>query len=166
MLDNILNTVKKGAEKVQRRGEEVAQIARLKMEIFQLTRELDGHYARLGRAYHDGKPVDILSGIREDIRHTEDEVKGRERLITELGDTPDPRPDSTSIEKVETAPSTSASPSFPGTGEIAGSTSSSSAHPNSTPSGTPPASTTQSTASQPSTGNQPPFTNSTDETPR
>ena len=66
MLDNLLNSVKKGAEKVQRRGEEVAQIARLKMEIFQLSRELDGHYARLGRAYHDGKDVDILSGIRED----------------------------------------------------------------------------------------------------
>lgn len=125
MLDNLLNTVKKGAEKVQRRGEEVAQIARLKMEIFQLSRELDGHYARLGRAYHDGKDVDILSGIREDIRHIEEEIKGRERLITELGDTPDPRPETGSIQKAEaqyTEPrpdaataSTSSAPSSTGT---------------------------------------------------
>lgn len=111
MLDNLLNTMKKGAEKVQRRGEEVAQIARLKMEIFQLTRELDGHYARLGRAYHDGKDVDILGGIREDIRHTEEEIKGRERLITELGDTPDPRPETGSIQRADRA--TSATPASP-----------------------------------------------------
>lgn len=107
MLDNLLNTVKKGAEKVQRRGEEVAQVARLKMEIFQLSRELDGQYARLGRAYHDGKEVDILTGIREEIRHTEEEIKARERLITELGETPDPRPDDTSIQK---APATTTPP--------------------------------------------------------
>lgn len=114
MLDNLLNTVKKGAEKVQRRGEEVAQIARLKMEIFQLNRELDGHYARLGRAYHDGKEVDILSGVREDIRHTEEEIRGRERLITELGETPDPPPQeasAASIEKVEKVEAQPAAPS-------------------------------------------------------
>lgn len=139
MLDNLLNSVKKGAEKVQRRGEEVAQIARLKMEIFQLSRELDGHYARLGRAYHDGKDVDILSGIREDIRHTEDEIKGRERLITELGDTPDPRPESSSIEKVEPKPAPSFTPESPSP----------------QPGTVPP--TTPSTAS-----NQPPFTNTGD----
>lgn len=147
MLDNLLNSVKKGAEKVQRRGEEVAQIARLKMEIFQLSRELDGHYARLGRAYHDGKDVDILSGIREDIRLTEDEIKGRERLITELGDTPDPRPESSSIEKVEPKPAPSFTPESPS--PQAGTV------PPTTPSTMP--STMPSTAS-----NQPPFTNTGD----
>lgn len=148
MLDNLLNSVKKGAEKVQRRGEEVAQIARLKMEIFQLSRELDGHYARLGRAYHDGKDVDILSGIREDIRHAEDEIKGRERLITELGDTPDPRPESTSIERMETNPSSSATPGI-------------SPQPGAAQAGTV-QHTTPPTTMPPGTGNQPPFTNTED----
>ncbi|WP_291427115.1 hypothetical protein [Deinococcus sp.] len=89
MLDNILNTVKRSAERVQRRGEEVAQVARLKMEVFQLTRELDGHYARLGRAYHAGAELDLLQGVREDIRRTEEDIRARERLIDELGVTPD-----------------------------------------------------------------------------
>ncbi len=89
MLDNLLSTVKRGAERVQRRGEEVAQVARLKMEVFQLGRELDGHYARLGRAYHSGADLDLLQEVRADIRRVEDDIKSRERLIEELGGTPD-----------------------------------------------------------------------------
>ena len=85
MLDNILNTVKRGAERVQRRGEEVAHATRLRMEVFQLSRELDALYARLGRSYHAGADVEVLSGVREDIRRVEEEIRARERLITELG---------------------------------------------------------------------------------
>ncbi|GAA5448969.1 hypothetical protein [Deinococcus depolymerans] len=91
MLDNILNTVKRGAERVQRRGEEVAHATRLRMEVFQLSRELDGLYARLGRSYHAGAELEVLSGVREDIRRVEEEIRARERLITELG--ADPAPD-------------------------------------------------------------------------
>ncbi|CAM4168550.1 hypothetical protein [Deinococcus marmoris] len=88
MLDNILNSLQRGAERVQRRGEEVAQVARLRLEIFQLGRELDGHFARLGRAYHAGAEKDSLGGIQEDIRRAEEEISARERLITELGEDP------------------------------------------------------------------------------
>lgn len=86
MLDNILNTVRQGVEQVQRRGEELTQVARLKVEVFQLTRELDGHFARLGRAYHTGADRDLLSGIQDDIRRTEADIRNREALIAELGD--------------------------------------------------------------------------------
>lgn len=85
MLDNILNSVRRQAERVQRRGEEVAHATRLRMEVFQLNRELDGLYARLGRSYHAGAEVDVLQGVREDIRRVEQEISARERLITELG---------------------------------------------------------------------------------
>lgn len=88
MLDNLLNSVKRATEKVQRRGEEVAQVARLRMEIFGLNRELDGAYARLGRAYHSGSDVDLLQGVRDDIARVEEEIAARERLITELGGDP------------------------------------------------------------------------------
>lgn len=86
MLDNILNTVRQGVEKVQRRGEEMTQVARLKVEVYQLGRELEGHFARLGRSFHGGADDDLLQGIREDIRRTEDEIRARERLIAELGE--------------------------------------------------------------------------------
>ncbi|WP_291429801.1 hypothetical protein [Deinococcus sp.] len=93
MLDNILNTVKRGAERVQRRGEEVAHVTRLRMEVFQLSRELDALYARLGRSYHAGADVEVLSGVREDIRRVEEEIRAREHLIAELGaDTEPERP--------------------------------------------------------------------------
>lgn len=88
MIDNILNTVRQGVEKVQRRGEEMTQVARLKVEVYQLGRELEGHFARLGRAYHGGADQDLLESVREDIRRTEDEIRARERLISELGDDP------------------------------------------------------------------------------
>lgn len=87
MLDNILNTVRQGVEQVQRRGEELTQVARLRVEVFQLSRDLEGQFARLGRAYHNGADTDLLQGIQADIRRTEGEIRDREQLIAELGDT-------------------------------------------------------------------------------
>ncbi|WP_197050751.1 hypothetical protein [Deinococcus sp. YIM 77859] len=84
MLDDILNRVRRGAERVQRRGEEVAQTARLRVEVFQLTRELDTLYARLGRSYHAGADPEVLGGLREEIRRVDEEIQARERLIEEL----------------------------------------------------------------------------------
>ncbi|NTY00416.1 hypothetical protein [Deinococcus sp. JMULE3] len=113
MLDNILSTVKKGAERVQRRGEEVASATRLRVEIFSLGRELDGLFARLGRSYHAGADLDVLNGVREDIRRVEEEIRARERLITELGeqDDPDAAPAATDLTPV-TNPSPSNQPNF------------------------------------------------------
>ncbi|MPY67875.1 hypothetical protein F8S09_14490 [Deinococcus sp. SDU3-2] len=84
MLDNIFDTVRRGAGRVQRRGEEVAQTARLRVEVFGLTRELDTLYARLGRAYHAGADTAILAGIQDDLRRVDEEISARERLIAEL----------------------------------------------------------------------------------
>ncbi|THF69027.1 hypothetical protein E7T06_13780 [Deinococcus sp. Arct2-2] len=84
MLDNILNSVRRGAERVQRRGEEVAQVTKLRVEVFQLTREQDGLYARLGRSFHAGADASVLQTVQEDIRRIDEEISARERLIQEL----------------------------------------------------------------------------------
>ncbi|WP_202630515.1 hypothetical protein [Deinococcus alpinitundrae] len=89
MLDTIFSSVKRGAEKVQRRGEEVAQSARLRLEVYQLSRELDSLYARLGRAYHAGADDTVLEGLREEVRRLDEETAARERLIAELGEAAD-----------------------------------------------------------------------------
>ncbi len=86
MLDTIFSSVKRGAEKVQRRGEEVAQSARLRLEVYQLSRELDSLYARLGRAYHAGADDAVLEGLREEVRRLDEETAARERLIAELSE--------------------------------------------------------------------------------
>lgn len=83
-----MDRVRRGAERVQRRGEEVAQSTRLRLEVFQLNRELDTLYARLGRSYHAGAEAEVLEGTREEIRRVEEEIQARERLITELNAEP------------------------------------------------------------------------------
>ncbi|MHA0043093.1 hypothetical protein [Deinococcus sp. PEB2-63] len=105
MLDNILSTVKKGAERVQRRGEEVASTTRLRVEIFSLGRELDALYGRLGRSYHAGADQDVLRGVQDDIRRVEEEIRARERLIEELGEHDEPA--TTPGAPVATTPATS-----------------------------------------------------------
>ncbi|GAA5514128.1 hypothetical protein Dcar01_02880 [Deinococcus carri] len=85
MLDNILHQVRRSAERVQRRGEELTQSARLRLEVFQLGRELEGLYTRLGRAYHAAADLEVLRGLQDDIRRVDEEISARERLIQELG---------------------------------------------------------------------------------
>ena len=117
MLDSILNTVKKASERVQRRGEEVAQVARLRLEVFQLGRELDATYARLGRSYHGNAGAETLHGVRDEIRRIEEEIASRERLIAELGE--DPKAPHTEGQQDLIAPvSSTTSPTGPGTGTV------------------------------------------------
>lgn len=100
MLDDIMERVRRGAGRVQRRGEEVAQTTRLRLEVFQLTRELDTLYARLGRSYHAGAEADVLGTIQQDIRRIDEEILARERLIEELNAEPAHTPEHAS----ETSP--------------------------------------------------------------
>ncbi|GHF76205.1 hypothetical protein [Deinococcus ficus] len=121
MLDSILNTVKKASERVQRRGEEVAQVARLRLEVFQLGRELDATYARLGRSYHGNAGAETLHGVRDEIRRIEEEITSRERLIAELGE--DPKAPHTEgqqdlIAPVSPTPATGTPSTGPGTGTV------------------------------------------------
>ncbi|MFC4452723.1 hypothetical protein [Deinococcus sonorensis] len=92
MIDSIVNTLRRGALRAQRRGEEVAQAARLRVEIFQLGREMDALYARLGRAYHGNAEVSVLEEIRLDISRLDQEISAREQLLSELNEplAPDP----------------------------------------------------------------------------
>lgn len=108
MLDNILSAVRGGVEKVQRRSEEVTLVARLKLETYQLGRELEGHYARLGRAYHSGMDRDLLAVIQEDVRRTEEEIHSREALIAELGSDADAAPEAAG--QSDAAPAAAAAP--------------------------------------------------------
>ncbi|WP_407568892.1 hypothetical protein [Deinococcus altitudinis] len=85
MIDGFLNTLRKTGERVQRRGEEVTQAARLRLDIFQLGREQGEMYARLGRAYHSNASVSALEEIRAEIARVDEEIAAREKLIAELG---------------------------------------------------------------------------------
>lgn len=85
MLDNILSSLKRGVDRARTRSEEVAQTTKLRFEVYQLNRELDALYGRLGRAYHSGADVAVLQPIRDDIARVDDEIAARERLIAELG---------------------------------------------------------------------------------
>jgi hypothetical protein len=85
MIDGFLNSLRNVGERVQRRGEEVTQAARLRLDIFQLGREQGEMYARLGRAYHGNASVGTLEEIRAEISRVDEEIAAREKLIAELG---------------------------------------------------------------------------------
>lgn len=86
MLDPFVRLMKSGLLRVQQRGETMSAAARLRVQLFQLTRERDQHYAELGRAYHKGASVAELQGIREQIRQTEVAREALERCLQELGE--------------------------------------------------------------------------------
>ncbi|WP_052351559.1 hypothetical protein [Deinococcus pimensis] len=84
MLDNVMNSLRRGVERARVRGEEVAQTTRLRFEVYSLSRELDALYGRLGRAYHSGADVAVLQPIRDEIARLDEEITARERLIAEI----------------------------------------------------------------------------------
>ncbi len=85
MLDNLVNSLRRGVEQVRARGEEVTQAARLRLDIFQLNRELDGLYGRLGRAYHANADLEVLASVRGEISRVDSEIAAREQQIADLG---------------------------------------------------------------------------------
>lgn len=89
MLDNLVDTMRQGAARVQRRSEEVAQSARLRVEVFQLKRELESKFAELGRSYYQNAAGNVLSDLQDYIRSLEEEIASREHLIEEIGATPE-----------------------------------------------------------------------------
>lgn len=84
MLDNVFSNLRRGVERVRVRGEEAYQTGRLRLEIFNLHREQDVLFGRLGRAYHGGSDPAVLAQIQLEIRRIDEEVRSREALIEEL----------------------------------------------------------------------------------
>lgn len=106
MLDNVFNSLRRGAERVRVRGEEAYQTGRLRLEIFNLRREQDALFGRLGRAYHGGSDPAVLAQIQLEIRRLDDEVRSREALLEELN-RPAPSPDAPSGEAAPPLPAAS-----------------------------------------------------------
>ena len=113
MIDGFLNTLRKTGERVQRRGEEVTQAARLRLDIFQLGREQGEMYARLGRAYHGNASVSALEEIRAEIARVDEEIAAREKLIAELG--ADPKEEAASPHPADLGVNLSKVPASPAT---------------------------------------------------
>lgn len=87
-MRDIVSRLQQGLHTARERGEELAQAARMRVEVFTLGREQEALYARLGRAYHDGASPEVLEGIQVELRRVSEEIAARERVLGEL--TPDP----------------------------------------------------------------------------
>ncbi|MBB6099598.1 hypothetical protein HNR42_003051 [Deinobacterium chartae] len=85
LLDNIATTLRKGLEVAKTRGEEAASAAKIRYEIFNLNRELDATYNRLGRAYHAGGDLLTLQPLRDEIDRLSAEISAREKALAEVG---------------------------------------------------------------------------------
>jgi hypothetical protein len=119
LLDNLLETVKKGVEVAREKGEQGVNTARLHLEIANLNRERDGFYQRLGRMYVQN-PNDhaLLDPLVDEVKRVGLEIEEREAALIKLGETPqsakaggtpgvvnvEPKPDPEPTKPAETPP--------------------------------------------------------------
>jgi hypothetical protein len=91
LLDNILETVKKGVEVAREKGEMGVNVARLRLEMANLGRERDGFYQRLGKMYVQS-PNDhaMLDPLVDEIKRIAHEIESREQELAKLGEHPEP----------------------------------------------------------------------------
>jgi hypothetical protein len=91
LLDNILETVKKGVEVAREKGEMGVNVARLRLEMANLGRERDGFYQRLGKMYVQS-PNDhaMLDPLVDEIKRISNEIENREQELSKIGDHPEP----------------------------------------------------------------------------
>lgn len=81
VLDSLKETLLSRTEGLRQRGGQLAQTARLKMEVMQYSRDLESLYARLGRAYHHRAADEILGLIEQEIAQVERDIALRERQL-------------------------------------------------------------------------------------
>ncbi|WP_261664506.1 hypothetical protein [Deinococcus sp. Marseille-Q6407] len=81
VLDSLKETLLNRTEGLRQRGSQLAQSARLRMEVMQYGRDLESLYARLGRAYHHHADREILAMIEQEITQVERDIALRERQL-------------------------------------------------------------------------------------
>ena len=81
VLDSLKETLLSRTEGLRQRGGQLANTARLKMEVMSYSRDLESLYARLGRAYHHRADGEILAVIEQEIVQVERDIALRERQL-------------------------------------------------------------------------------------
>lgn len=118
-MRDIVSRLQQGLHTARERGEELAQAARMRVEVFTLGREQEALYARLGRAYHDGASSEVLEGIQGELRRVAEEIAARERILGELAsdlteDGPRPLPTVVPAAGTDASEATAAPEAIPG----------------------------------------------------
>lgn len=122
-MRDIVSRLQQGLHTARERGEELAQAARMRVEVFTLGREQEALYARLGRAYHDGASPEVLEGIQGELRRVSEEIAARERVLGEIAADPAedgarPLPPATPVQDSTAAAAASPSERIPGAQSI------------------------------------------------
>ncbi|GHF93054.1 hypothetical protein GCM10017783_01160 [Deinococcus piscis] len=81
VLGSLKDTLLSRTEGLRQRGEQLANTARLKVEVMGYSRDLESLYARLGRAYHHRAAPEILDLIEQEIAQVERDIALRERQM-------------------------------------------------------------------------------------
>lgn len=90
LLDELAEKLKQGLELIAKMGEDAAQTAKLRYEIFNLGRELETQFNKLGKvAYENQDPLES-SGIRMDIDRIKAEIARLEQTLKDMGESEAP----------------------------------------------------------------------------
>ena len=88
-FDDIAKTLKQGLDTASKKGGEMAQAARLRVDLFNQNRDLESAYNKLGKAvYTHADPLEQAS-IRVEIDKIKLEVARLEQELRDIGEDPD-----------------------------------------------------------------------------
>lgn len=106
-FDDLAGKLKQGLETVQKKGGEAATVAKLRYELFNLNRDLEGQFNKLGKAVFEGHDFVANEAIKLEITRIKAEVLKLETAIRETGEDPHAPPEGTDHPAAEhpTAPS-------------------------------------------------------------
>ncbi len=107
-FDDLAGKLKQGLETVQKKGGEAATVAKLRYELFNLNRDLEGQFNKLGKAVFDGHDPVANEAIKLEISRIKGEMEKLETAIRENGEDPHAPPESTT--EHPTAPSSAPHP--------------------------------------------------------
>jgi flagellar hook-associated protein FlgK len=88
-FDDIAKTLKQGLDTASKKGGEMAQAARLRVDLFNQNRDLESAYNKLGKAVYTGADALEQSALRLEIDKMKAEVARLEQELRDIGEDPE-----------------------------------------------------------------------------
>ncbi|WP_034345107.1 hypothetical protein [Deinococcus misasensis] len=84
-LDNLAKGLKSALDVAKTKGEEAAQYSKLRYEIFQLNRDLEATYSKLGKQVFNANTLEGTGEFFAEVRRLQAEIAQKEEDLREIG---------------------------------------------------------------------------------
>lgn len=86
-LDNLAKGLKNALDLANTKGKEAAQYTKLRYDIFQLNRDLEATYSKLGKQVFNSNTLEGTGEFFAEVRRIEAEIAQKEEELREIGQT-------------------------------------------------------------------------------